>query len=251
MLLRHSFVLLSLLTFASCAGGGRIYQADSVRPVRNVAIIGLDVIQPAEFDLFKPSSGPDSGPMSGMNFAMATSSPAVRDYADDLGAALKSMRKWSVVSPTTVARNEVYMKYFTDTTEGVQSTTPIPKGQTKYRAPDLMEFDGATKIKQAGRDEIMNALKVDAVVLAQYTVQLSGSTIMGIGSRYPQTSLKFQLFRKGEEKPVWQDIVAGEDMKESVGKTAISLDFNKLKALSLKSAKKAYADLQSRGVQQN
>jgi hypothetical protein len=249
MLLRHSFAVLALLAFASCAGG-RIYQDDAVKPVRNVAIIGIDVIQPAEFDLFKPSSGPDSGPMSGMNFAMATSSPQVRDYNDDLAVALKSMRKWNVVNQTTVARNDVYRKYFTDTTEGIQSTTPIPKTQTKYRAPDLMEFDGATKIKQAGRDEIMNALKVDAVVLAQYTVQISGSTIMGIGSRYPQTSLNFTMYRKGIDKPVWQDIVKGEDMKESIGKTAFSLDFNKLKDLSLKSSKKAYAELQRNGVSQ-
>ncbi len=201
MLLRQSLVLAFLLTLMSCAGG-RIYQEDSVKPVRNVAIIGLDVIQPAEFDLFKPSSGPDSGPMSGMNFAMATSSIHVRDYAEDLRAALKNMRKWNMTSQATVAQNDVYRKYFTDTTEGVQSTQPIPKEQTRFRAPDLMEFNDATKIGQKGRDDIMNALKVDAVVLAQYTVQINGSTIMGIGSRYPQTSLKFQLFRKGEEKPV-------------------------------------------------
>ncbi len=249
MLFRQSLALAFLLTLMGCAGG-RIYQDDAVKPVRNVAIIGIDVIQPAEFDLFKPSSGPDSGPMSGMNFAMASSSLHVRDYIEDLRGALKGMRKWNMTPQATVAQNDVYKKYFVDTTEGIQSTQPIPKELTKFRAPDHMEFDGATKIGQKGRDEIMNALKVDAVVLAQYTVQIHGTTIMGIGSRYPQSSIKFQLFRKGVEKPVWQDMVKGEDMKESIGKTAFSLDFNKLKDLSLKSSKKAYAELNQNGVPQ-
>ncbi|MGZ3685271.1 MAG: hypothetical protein ACXVCI_15530 [Bdellovibrionota bacterium] len=48
------------------------------------------------------------------------------------------------------------------------------------------------------------------------------------------------------EKPIWKDNAQGQEMDDSVGATNLSLDFPKLKDLSIKSSRKAFAEIETR-----
>jgi hypothetical protein len=245
MLFRQTLVLGFLLVLSSCAGMGRVYDAGAMSSARKVAVVAVDVVQPEEFNILKPSSsGGGSGPMSQMNIAIATPSPHVNEYADDFRSLLIEGRHWNVLPRAKVETNAAVQKYIKDTTEGFQSTQPIPARMTKFRGPGLLDVDSANKIGQAARDEIMQSLGVDTLALARYDIQLNGTSIMGIGNKHPQANMIVTVYARGVEKPIWRDSAQGQEMEGSVGKTNITLDFNVMKDLSIKSSHKAFAAMQ-------
>ncbi|MGZ3653027.1 MAG: hypothetical protein ACXVB9_00995 [Bdellovibrionota bacterium] len=247
MFFRQSAAVLSLLALSACSGMGRVYDANALRPVQKVAVVAVDVVQPEEFDLLKPSnSGGGSGPMSHMNIALPTPSPHVNDYVEETRNELHHGQKWQLLPSAKVASNFAVQKYLKDTTEGLQSTQPIPARMTKFRAPELLDVDSAVKIGPAARDEIMNSLGVDAIAFARYDIQLNGTSIMGIGNKHPQANLQISVYARGVEKPIWKDNAQGQEMDDSVGATNLSLDFPKLKDLSIKSSRKAFAEIETR-----
>lgn len=249
MLIRQALIAALLLPLAACSGMGRVYDANAVHPVRKVALVAVDVVQPEEFNLLKPSSsGGGNGPMSQMNIALPTPSAHVNDYAEDFRGQLRKGQHWNVLPLEKVAQDPAVKKYLQSTTEGFQSTQPIPARMTKFRAPELLDVDSATKIGQAGRDEIMNSLGVDALAFVRYDVQLNGTSIMGIGNKHPQANLQFVVYARGTEKPVWRDNAKGEEMEDSVGATNITLDFAKLKELSVKSGHQAFNEISARAA---
>jgi hypothetical protein len=247
MLIRQTLTASLLLPLAACSGMGRVYDANAVHPVRKVAVVAVDVVQPEEFNIMKASnSGGGSGPMSQMNIAIPTPSQHVNDYVEDFRGELRKTEKWNVLPLAKVGQDEAVKKFVQSTTEGFQSTQPIPARMTKFRAPELLDVDSATKIGQAGRDEIMNSLGVDALAFARYDIQLNGTSIMGIGAKHPQANLQFVVYTKGAEKPIWRDNARGQEMDDSVGATNITLDFAKLKDLSIKSSHQAFNEIATR-----
>lgn len=249
MIIRQALTLSLLLPLAACSGMGRVYDANAVHPIRKVAVVAVDVVQPEEFNLFKPSStGGGSGPMSQMNIALPTPSEHVNAYAEDFRQQLAAKEQWKVLSSAKVGADAAVQKWLKDTTEGMQSTQPIPARMTKFRAPELLDVDSANKIGQAARDEIMQSLGVDAIAVARYDIQLNGTSIMGIGAKHPQANMQVAVFTRGQEKPVWRDNAQGQEMDGSVGTTNISLDFAKLKELSIQSSHQAFAQIATRAT---
>jgi hypothetical protein len=222
---------------------GRVYEAGSVASVKKVAVVAVDVVQPEEFNLFNHTNAGGPGPMGQMNIAIATPSEHVDEYADDFRQELKKKRGWNTIPRSEVANNSVIAKYIKDTTEGLQSTQPIPAHMTKFRAPDLLDVDSANKIGQAARDEIMQSLGVDALAFARYDIQLNGTSIMGIGNKHPQANMIVTIYQRGMEKPIWRDQAQGQEMDDSVGKTNITLDFNLMKKLGIESSHKAFGEI--------
>ena len=103
-----------------------------------------------------------------------------------------------------------------------------------------MDFDSARIMGAEGRTALAKALGVDSIIVAEVDIQLKGTTVMGIGSRYPQARLSFQVYSPEQENAVWFDGgIEGDEAKESVGKTAF-LDEEILNRLTVKSASSAF-----------
>lgn len=85
-----------------------------------------------------------------------------------------------------------------------------------------------SRIKQPERDALIDALGVDAVVVAHFTVsgKDQGVSIGGIGTSRvkPQALVYVSVYQKGEKKPVWKGYAQGpkvdEAIKEDFGKDA-------------------------------
>jgi hypothetical protein len=81
---------------------------------------------------------------------------------------------------------------------------------------------------------------VDSIVVARVNVSLTGTSVMGLGDRFPQSRVSFQIYTRGQEKPVWFDgEIDGEVSRESVGSTAF-FDEDLLGRLAAKSADTAF-----------
>lgn len=231
--------LMFFTQLTGCAGLGKTYESSQIESIKSVAVLGVEVIQPSEFDIFKPKQI-DGG---AMNFSVSSPSQHVQIYYDDLREGLKTKLRMSSPTSSTLVANSSYKNIYKDTMTGFQSTQPNAQGTSKFVLPEMVDFDAARKIGVAGRDQIMEALKVNALVVAQIHVQLNGTSVMGIGNKYPQSNIRLQMYKKGVESPVWQDGAQGEEMKESVGKSTLTMDVTKMNKLAAASAKSAFEQL--------
>ncbi len=89
----------------------------------------------------------------------------------------------------------------------------------------VLEADGITdaevvRLMDLGaRRKLMESLDVDAIIVARVDIGLEGFTIAGIGNKYPQAMVSFQVFNGAVENAIWYDRVADNKSTESVGKT--------------------------------
>jgi hypothetical protein len=124
--------------------------------------------------------------------------------------------------------------------KGWQNKVATPQGRNLFLAANIMDADGMRILGAKGRDELCDALGVDALVLAKVNVSFNGTTVMGIGQRKPQAALMFQVFKKGRENPVWfEGQILGQEAKKSVGATGFT-DQTLLNQLSRESAQSAF-----------
>jgi hypothetical protein len=89
----------------------------------------------------------------------------------------------------------------------------------------------------------MKALNVDAIFVARLTIQINGTTVMGIGARHPQAKLTFFLYKLGVENPVWFEGGVDGDEQPSVGSTGLSVDEGLFAQYAINSSKTAFAKI--------
>ncbi len=236
---------LSLLT--SCASikvGGGSYEPEKVQQIRSAALVGVEVVEPEAFDPLKPSgkiAGSGNTMMGNMKSSIAEPAEGKAPYYKNMHDFLKKNLKWNMVEMQAVTRNPVNKEFYKNTSSGFQQKSMIDYREGNFTVPDVMDFDAVKQIGQSGREKLMDALKVDALVSYRVHVTLSGTTVMGIGSMYPQSILQFQVYKRGIEKPVWEDLQAeGVPGEESIGKTRLTLDVSKLNEEGIASAETAY-----------
>jgi len=210
----------------------------AVAQIERVAVIGFENVQP-----MATLSGVTKLVEKGGD-AFDRVDPHADQMYEDLVAALKAQMNWQIVDRQKMVSNGTYQRLFHKTMTGLQQTQmPVGPDQTKTLAKDIMEADCGRRMEIAGRDELMEALGVDAVAVARVDVDLGGFTIMGFGPRYPQSRVNFIVYRRGQEKPVWHDgWIEGEEMDQSIGSTRF-FDDDLLSELAVQSAKTAFAKI--------
>lgn len=211
----------------------------SVQKVKRVAVVSFAVMQPASAEIgVDVLSGKLKGDRGGSAFNQ-TSSHIDTMYVD-LNKHLKENLNWSVMNPKSMVKHPGYVQAYESTMKGFQNKMPVPSGHNQFLVEKVMDFDSARILDVKGRDQLIDALKVDAILAAKVNVSLTGTTVMGIGSRYPQANLSFFLYKKGQEEPIWfEGQIAGEQANQSVGKTGF-IDESLLAKLSLESARTAF-----------
>jgi hypothetical protein len=136
--------------------------------------------------------------------------------------------------------NPGYQKAYERTMKGWQNKMPPSKGEKRFAVEGIMDWDAPRILGPKGREQLIRDLGVDSIVVARVDVMLNGNSIMGIGSRRPQSRLSFQIYTPDQENAVWFDgAVDGEEAKESVGATQF-FDEEALKRLAVRSAETAF-----------
>jgi len=234
----------SLFGLCSCGSLVRKHDAQTVQSIKTAAVVAFTEVEPASagigFDLSKHKLGATAG---GSLIAAqdAHTDKMFADLVDGFG----NQMKWKMTPITEMTSNPGYQKAYESTMKGIQMKMPPSKGTQQYTIADVMDYDGPRILDSKGRDELIRALGVDAIIVARVQVDLEGTTIMGIGSRHPKSNLSFMVYTLGRENPAWFDgRIEGSESEESVGKTGF-IDETLLGQLALKSAEVAYSKIAS------
>jgi hypothetical protein len=215
-----------------------------VSRIKTAAIVSFSVIQPEPASLSLDLGSGKLGAGSGGS-AIAQYGPHVDQMWTSLRDSLSKRLGWKVTDLHSMVVNDGYKKAYKDTMEGWQNKMPPGKGDTQYLVKDVMDWDSTRILDNDGRDALMEALKVDALVTARVNVFIKANTVLGIGDRYAWSKIAFQIHRKGVKDPVWFDGgVDGDESKDSMGKTGLS-GWDKLNAQAVQSAQTAFAKIGS------
>ena len=235
-------IFFSGFLFTGCAGLTHHKDEAALSQVKRVAIVGFTVQEPAPATI---GLNLNSGHVHG-----AAGGSLITQYSTDTDQMYSDLVKkfgrntsWVVVSPSKMKQNPGYQKAYDDTMKGFHNRMPPGEGMNVYGVNGVMDNQSCRLLGADGRSALMKALKVDAIVTAQVDVLLSGTSIMGIGSRYPQSRLTFQVFTPNKDSADWfEGNLLGKESPTSVGSTAF-FDVDTLNRLALASAKTAFDEI--------
>jgi len=241
-------ILIRIFSLVSLVGCGSFKVRDrddqAVAGIKKAALISFSVYEPQSpkvgFNLSKGQTEARAGGTMG-----SQSDPTVDQMYGDLQASLSKGLNWKVLGQNEMTVSEEYKRAYKRTMEGWQNKMPPGEGIQHFKIQNVMDFDSARILGPQGRDQLIDGLGVDALVVARVDVLLNGTSIMGFGSKHPQARLALFVYKKGIEKPVWFDGgIDGSEAKESVGSTAF-IDDDLLKKLSTESARTAFNQIGS------
>jgi hypothetical protein len=216
--------------------------AAQVEKVKKVAVVSFSVTQPASAKIGIDLTSGKAGAAAGGSMIPQNSPHADEMYLDFNQSVSKNLG-WKVMDARVMKANPGYKAAYDKTMKGWQNKMGPNKGDKQFDVADVMDQDCLRILDVKGRDALIDALGVDAIIGGRVQVILNGTTVMGVGSRYPQSKVAFFVYAKGQEKAIWWDGgVEGEEAKESVGKTGF-IDEALLSQLALKSAKTAFAKI--------
>ncbi len=237
--MKNQLVILLALGFTAC-GMFKVLEknTEAVGRIKKVAIVAMSMSQPAPrqlgIDISKGSIGGSAG-----GSTITENSPQAEKVYLELQSQLGKKPGWKVMTLEEVKANPGYKFAFDSTMKGWQNKMPGSEENRNYTVEGIMDVDGTRILGPKGRDELLKALKVDAILSISVNVKLNENSFMGIGSRFPQARLAFQVFAPFEEKAIWYDFdVMGKQSNTSVGQTAF-FDENLMNTLALDSAKDA------------
>jgi hypothetical protein len=229
---------LGLLTTACSNLAIRKKDQASVGRIKRVAVIGFESVQPmaTHAELAKLAEKGTE--------ALDQTDPHADQMYQDLLTALNQQMKWKTVDRQIMVNNASYKRLFTQTMTGLQqSNMPVGPDNKRMLAKEIMVADAGRRMELKGRDELLNALDVDALIVARVDVELSGFSFMGFGPKYPQSRVNFIVYSRGQEQPVWYDgWIQGDEMDQSIGSTRF-FDDKLLSELAVKSARTAFAKI--------
>lgn len=222
----RSLSVFLLLGYAGCAGLTHHRNQAALVKIKKVAVVGFAVREPEAPGFTNPETKKE-----------------VEQMYSSLTKSFNKEMNWQVVPIGVMRQNAAYQTAYEKTMKGWQNKMPMNKGQKQLLVEGICDNDCLRILGKDGRAALIQGLGVDAVITAELDVTLSGTTVMGIGNRYPQTRLSFMLFTPGTNSPDWfEGNIQGEPSATSVGKTAF-IDEALMNRLALESAHTAYAKI--------
>jgi hypothetical protein len=219
---------LVLLAAAGCGGLTHRKDAAAVGQIKTVAIVGLDVVQPRSAVITAP--------------LVDVHSDHVVTIYDALAERLATKLGWTVVPRGDMIANDIYVADYDKTMKGFQNKMLPGDGYNQYAIDHVLDHDSPRILDTGGRDKLIDALRVDAIVVVQVRVEFTGMSIGGLGGRHPQAIVAFDVYTKGKEKSVWFDSFQGKETEGSAGATPI-FDESKMKDLVVETTKSAIAKM--------
>lgn len=235
----RSFALATMVLTMTACGSIQTRSKDEarVKGIKRVAVVAFQADEPASggIGILNGSLGGTSG-----GSMIAKQSKHVDQMYVGFVDALSKNVGWNVLPVQLMKENKGYKQAYNATMVGFQNKMPPGEGINRFLVGNIMDTDCPRLLDVQGRDLLMDALEVDALVEARITTHLNGFTVAGIGSRKPQAVLTFLVYRKGDKKPTWFEGSIKGDEQESIAKTRFFSE-EALAQKSLASAETAFA----------
>ncbi|HPI40706.1 MAG TPA: hypothetical protein PLJ21_07865 [Pseudobdellovibrionaceae bacterium] len=229
-------ISITFLFLASCSSlKPHEKNVEALKKIKKVAIIGFTVVEPvaSSLDPLKPSTN---------NILVGTAKHADQMWAQ-LFEVISNKTNWQVVSSDVMKKNPAYQVAYKSTMEGWQNKMPPGEHVRLLGIQSVMDYESLRILKPEEKKKLMKELRVDALLVAKVNVGLIGTTVMGIGDRYPQVSVNVQAFSLDSDNDIWRESFTGEKSEKSVGKTNF-FDEEILVKASLEGSKSALNKIQ-------
>ena len=234
---------MTLTTLLTSCGSLKVRdkQEKDVATIKTLALVAMNTVEPVPAEIgLNLGSGKAEG-MRGMGEFQGKGEHADAMYLELQKAITKKLR-WKTLSKNQMISNAGYKAAYEKTMKGWQNKMPPGEGRAQIVVKDVMDWDSIRILGQKGRDQLIQDLKVDAIMVAMVTVSLGGTSIMGFGPRKPSSLFSFQIYKRGVAEPIWFDgNIKGKEMP-SVGGTAI-WSRSKLQKYALESATDAFSKI--------
>lgn len=215
-------ILFSALVLSACGMTNAKIDKDVTDKAKKVAIVGfnLSVQQPKSLlgDLKKLKDGPEEALLQN-----ETADEVYRDLANKLSKELN----WDVKPRETVAANAAYKAIVKANTEGLQFGSYRSLDYKTLRPHGILHADpfNIDKVKRDQRDQLMNELGVDAIVVNFTTVSLKDKSwfagMIGRAKYLTKAQNVIRVYVRGKDEPVWFDTWAWGE-----GSTALQANLN-------------------------
>jgi len=146
---------------------------------------------------------------------------AQRAY-DELRMKIGQTLKWNVLEAQTLRDNSTYSASYTKWLNDQPSILKASIDMAGGAVPGVMWAAPGVGPTMQQRDEIMDALGLDAAIIAQVNYRVgstSGFSIAGIGNqeKHPQVYVQLKAYARSQEEPIWSDgYAAGQSTEEGV-----------------------------------
>lgn len=226
---------------SGCALSAKKMDQSAISKIKTAAVTSFTADLPASRELgFDLGSGKLGASAGG---SMISQEMAETDQLlEKIVSAFSTRMKWKVPSVQQMKASPKYQATYKKTMEGWHNRMPPGQGINRYVVNGIMDYDSARILDADGRDQLMQDLKVDALIAVWSMTHLSGTSIMGIGSRKPQTNIMIYVYARGVSEPIWKESLQGDEITESVGSTGF-IDEKKVAHLVLKAADGALSRL--------
>lgn len=212
--------LFAMSLMSGCGSLTKKVEVEQVKQVKSFALVSFSAFLPSSVINLKLHSIEHSIATDRMYTSLA------EKFANTLNA--KALPKEKMIE------NIAYKAAYKQTMEGLQNKALPPEGIRHFQNANVMDKDCLRLLDYTGRNQLMKALNVDALVGTEVTVTLEGFTVAGIGSRKPETRVFFRMYKRDVEDPIWFETLKGLRSEESVGATGF-IDEAKLETLAEKS----------------
>jgi hypothetical protein len=220
-----TMALVSILFLSHCSTMVRNKDEAKLDGIKNVAIVAFEVNQPSTAMKTR---------------LIATPSEHAKDIYEEMRKNIQANLKWNAKDIDFLTRKKEYQASYDQTMKGFQNKVPVGENRSLFIVENIMDYSSARILGPNGRDALMESLGVDAIIAAQVYVDLKAFTVMGVGNRYPQARVSFQVYRKGESAPIWYDgNLEGEKSSKSVGATGF-FDEKLLNEMAVESSRSAF-----------
>ena len=186
----NKFILLVFpLIVVSCAIKSKVRDDAQMKDLKKVAVIGFNASIPAG--------------IAGGSIEKITSAETDKMFAE-FNKALVKQFNWQVLDADTMKRQPAYVRAYDMTMKGWQNKSMVDPNRRNFVIEGIMDTESLRQMGKEGRDQLMQALRVDSLIVATVGTYFESFTVMGIGNRYPQARVYVQMYKKGAEDITWR-----------------------------------------------
>jgi hypothetical protein len=213
---------LALLTGA-CATGPKV-QPEKLAKVKNVAVVGFEVVQqqPAELEFSLGGSSNDGMPPPMPVSKIPVSAPHAEEVYNVLRKTCQQDMGWTMRDTEALRKNAEYQAVLKKQTSGIRSLPPVPATSDVFGVAGVMDWWAWEKATPTDRREAIKTLKTDAVLVVRARSELkegfSFKKLYGGGNFQPQVTYELKMYGTDGEDVFWSDYaVRGEPTEKTVG----------------------------------
>ena len=186
----NKFILLVFpLIVVSCAIKSKVRDDAQMKDLKKVAVIGFNASIPAG--------------IAGGSIEKITSAETDKMFAE-FNKALVKQFNWQVLDADTMKRQPAYVRAYDMTMKGWQNKSMVDPNRRNFVIEGIMDTESLRQMGKEGRDQLMQALRVDSLIVATVGTYFESFTVMGIGNRYTQARVYVQMYKKGAEDITWR-----------------------------------------------